>query len=159
MEEGENDYGKGEDISLEFIYDQFIFSESVVNDSPGNDYSISDKQQWVAQMQRRFKGAAIAVINLMESTPSSPALSVCRFQILKSANSAAANYRAACRARSKKEFFAKMSIVVEETDETLYWLEVLSESIIKIDGELVSDLQGEWLQLLKIVARARKNIA
>ncbi len=47
-------------------------------------------------------------------------------QLLRSATSVAANYRAACRARSQAEFFSKISIVVEEADETLFWVGVIS---------------------------------
>lgn len=68
----------------------------------------------------------------------------------------AANYRAACRARSSKEFFAKLSIVVEETDETLFWLEVLEEAEM-ITAEKLTFLKAETTEILKILAKARKN--
>jgi four helix bundle protein len=48
-------------------------------------------------------------------------------QLIRSATSAAANYRAACRARSRREFAARLGVVIEETDETLFWLELLEE--------------------------------
>lgn len=76
--------------------------------------------------------------------------------LLRSSTSMAANYRAACRARSSKEFFAKLSIVVEETDETLFWLEVLEEAEM-ITAEKLTFLKAETTEILKILAKARKN--
>lgn len=66
----------------------------------------------------------------------------------------AANYRAACRARSDKEFYAKVSIVVEEADETLFWLEILKESgIYNTDTKL----ENEAIEILAIMAKSRKT--
>ncbi|MEM7573511.1 MAG: four helix bundle protein [Bacteroidota bacterium] len=87
---------------------------------PDSGYSKSDKKAFVEELQKRTKAQAISVINLIERTPFSPGMKVLGNQIIKSATSTAANYRAACRARSKNEFFAKMSIVVEESDETVF---------------------------------------
>ncbi len=77
-------------------------------------------------------------------------------QLLRSATSVAANYRAACRARSQKEFFSKLSIVVEEADESLFWLEMLVEAAI-VDTNKLQPLITEAIEILKIVATARKN--
>ena len=75
-------------------------------------------------------------------------------QLLRSATSVAANYRAACRARSKAEFIAKLSIVVEEADEVLFWLELISESgISKIDDALFR----EGKEILFIMSASRKS--
>jgi four helix bundle protein len=104
-----------------------------------------------------MKLASIEVINFFEQQQNSPAIGVIRFQILKSSTSAAANYRAACRARSKKEFYAKLCIVVEETDETLFWLEILHDSNIETDKTAVTTLGKEWQEILMIVAKARAN--
>lgn len=109
------------------------------------------------KMRRRTKAAALAIVNLMNKQQATPALNVIRHQILKSATSSAANYRAACRARSKKEFYAKLSIVVEETDETLFWLEMLHDSEIQIDKEAITTLGKEWQEILMIMAKARSN--
>ncbi|MGV8093364.1 MAG: four helix bundle protein [Mangrovibacterium sp.] len=67
-----------------------------------------------------------------------------------------ANYRAACRARSKAEFYSKMSIVVEEADETEMWLEILILSGI-FDNDQSKKLWNESLEILKIMSKARKN--
>ena len=135
--------------------DTLLEEEQATYGGNGNRMS---KEAYVSYMTARTKQAAIGVINLMEKTGNSPALSVIRFQLIKSATSAAANYRAACRTRSKKEFFSKLSIVVEETDETVYWLEVALESDVKCDEAAVKQLHNEWEQLLKIMAKARATV-
>ena len=78
-------------------------------------------------------------------------------QLIRSSTSSAANYRAACRARSKAEFFAKMSIVVEEADETVFWLELLEESQL-VTADRLASLKQEATEILSIMAKARKNI-
>jgi four helix bundle protein len=104
-----------------------------------------------------MESASIEVINFFEKQQNSPAIGGVRYQTLKSSTSAAANYRAACRARSKKEFYAKLCIVVEETDETLFWLEILHDSDIKTNKDAVTILGKEWQEILMIVAKARAN--
>ena len=68
---------------------------------------------------------SIDVIDLVELLPNKKATSVISYQILKSGTSVGANYRAARRARSDKEFISKINIVLEEADETLFWLEII----------------------------------
>src|SRR5437667_2214631 len=77
-------------------------------------------------------------------------------QLLRSATSVGANYRAACRAQSRAEFAAKLSIVVEEADETLYWLELLEDSGMFKHGRL-AELRKEANELLSIVIASRKT--
>ncbi len=77
-------------------------------------------------------------------------------QILKSATSIAANYRAVGRARSKAEFVAKLGVVIEEADETVFWLELLAESGI-VKAEKLCDLLAEGNQLLAIFSAARST--
>ena len=77
-------------------------------------------------------------------------------QILKSATSTAANYRAVIRSRSKKEFYSKLSITVEECDETLFWLEILEETNL-VDIKILKPLKNETTELLKILSKSRKN--
>jgi len=76
--------------------------------------------------------------------------------LLRSATSVAANYRAACRARSSAEFYAKISIVIEEADETLFWLELLAESGATTEAS-VAHLKKEATAILSVMAKARKN--
>ena len=75
----------------------------------------------------RTKKLAVSIINELSDLPYSDKVSVIRKQIFRSSSSIAANYRAMCRARSNKEKYAKLCIVVEEADETVFWLEIIDE--------------------------------
>jgi len=104
----------------------------------------------------RLKQFALRIIKLYQGLPKSGEAQIIGKQLLRSATSVAANYRAACRARSGKEFFSKLSIVVEEADETLFWLELLLDSKIFSNNKL-KFIMIESLEILKIVSTARKN--
>jgi four helix bundle protein len=80
------------------------------------------------ELKDRTKAFALRVIKMSEVLPRTRAANVITNQILRSATSMAANYRAAGRARSMAEFVAKMGVVVEEADETVLWLELLTDS-------------------------------
>jgi len=77
------------------------------------------------QLKVRTKLYSLAIIDLVEKLPITTASKIVAYQIAKSGTSVGANYRAVCRARSDKEFIAKMEIVLEEADETLFWLEII----------------------------------
>jgi four helix bundle protein len=77
------------------------------------------------QLKHRTKQYSILILDIVERLPVSTSSKVIAHQIAKSGTSVGANYRAACRARSDREFIAKMEIVLEEADETLYWLELI----------------------------------
>lgn len=77
-------------------------------------------------------------------------------QFLSSATSTGVNYRAVCRARSKAEFYAKLSITRKETDESLFWMEIITESGI-LPVERLDSLMQEATEILKILSKARKN--
>jgi four helix bundle protein len=83
----------------------------------------------------RTKAFALAIIRLVEGLPRSRAVDIIGRQLLRAETSVAANYRAACRARSRREFVAKMGIVEEEADESEFWLEILSDSDCQIIPE------------------------
>ena len=78
-------------------------------------------------LQRRRRKLAVDAIRMAGDLPRTRAADVIGRQLVRSATSVAANYRSACRARSRKDFIAKMGIVEEETDETAFWLELLAE--------------------------------
>ena len=78
-----------------------------------------------AEFTLKTKKFALDVVALVEQLPVSKTNDVVGKQLLRSATSVAANYRASCRARSRREFIAKMGIVEEEADESQFWLEVL----------------------------------
>ena len=79
-------------------------------------------------LKRRTKAFALRILKLVDALPKTTAGRALASQIVRSGTSVAANYRAACRARSTADFIAKMGIVEEESDETLFWLELLEES-------------------------------
>lgn len=79
------------------------------------------------QLQDRTKAFAISVIDLVEKMNYSISKKAVMSQLVRSSTSVAANYRSACRARSDRDFFAKMNIVLEEADESCLWLEIVQE--------------------------------
>jgi four helix bundle protein len=101
-----------------------------------------------SELRGRTKKFAIRIVNLFRALPRSTDAQTLGKQVLRSGTSVGANYRAVCRARSKAEFIAKMGIVVEEADETVFWLELLgetgiippqrTEALIKEGNELVA---------------------
>ena len=81
-----------------------------------------------ADLKQRTKEFALRVIRMTDALPKRMAADVLGRQLIRSATSVAANYRGACRARSRADFVAKMGIVEEEADESVLWLELLAES-------------------------------
>lgn len=79
------------------------------------------------ELKNRTKKFAIDTILFTEALPKSKANDVITYQLIKSATSVGANYRACCRGRSTAEFLSKLNIVVEESDESGYWYELLDE--------------------------------
>jgi four helix bundle protein len=108
------------------------------------------------ELKARTKSFALRVIKLVGALPSDSATRVIENQMLRSATSVGANYRAACRAQSPAAFAAKLAVVIEEADETLYWLELLAESG-RVKAALLEDLQKEVSALVVIVTAARKT--
>ncbi len=82
------------------------------------------------QMKKRTKEFAKEIINLCRQLPDTREGRLIGNQIFRSGTSVGSNYRAVCRARSKADFIAKLGLVLEEVDETLYWLELLTETKI-----------------------------
>jgi four helix bundle protein len=80
------------------------------------------------QLRERTKAFALRVIKMSQALPRTREANVLSQQILRSATSMAANYRAAGRSRSKAEFVAKLGVVIEESDETVFWLEMLVDA-------------------------------
>jgi len=105
----------------------------------------------------KTKLLAIMIIKEFSKIPYNEAFSVIRKQIFRSSTSMAANYRAMCRARSKAERFSKLSIVIEETDETLFWLEMLEE-LNYIQQEILLDLKIKTEEILKVTSSYRKML-
>jgi four helix bundle protein len=104
-------------------------------------------------LQDRAKKFAIRVIHASARVPKTEAGRILTRQFLRSGTSLAANYRAACRSRSAADFISKISTAVEETDETLFWFEVLVESDI-VRLRVLKSLMTECEELLKILAKS-----
>lgn len=102
----------------------------------------------------RTKRFSIRIINLIESMPLSVARKVMAYQLVKSGTSVGANFRASRRARSDKEFVAKLQIVLEEVDECCYWLEVIQE----LKWADVDDLLKEANELTAIIVSILKKM-
>src|SRR5438132_12293958 len=107
------------------------------------------------ELQARTKAFALRAIKLVDALARSLAAQVIGRQLLRSATSVGANYRAACRAQSRPEFAAKLSIVVEEADESLYSLELIQESKL-IKSELLRVIK-EPNELVAIMLALRKT--
>ncbi|PYL20949.1 MAG: four helix bundle protein [Verrucomicrobia bacterium] len=110
------------------------------------------------ELQDRTRRFALRVLKLVDALPNTIAGRAISSQLVRSAMSVGANHRAACRARSRVEFAAKLGTVLEEADESLYWLEMIR------DGELMSDskislLLKEANELTAILAAGRKSAA
>lgn len=101
------------------------------------------------ELKDRTKRFAVRIIRMSQALPRTRQAGVINSQILRSATSMAANYRAVGRARSKAEFIAKIGIVIEEADETVFWLELLVETGI-IKATKLQNLLNEANQLLSI---------
>lgn len=118
---------------------------------------MTEKEKFITQLKQRTKKFAVDVILFCNSLKKNKAASVITYQLIKSSTSTAANYRAACRARSKKEFFSKICIVVEEADETEFWLEIIKETSISSDEMELERLLKEALEILKITSKAKSS--
>jgi len=105
--------------------------------------------EFVEDMKDRTKAFAIRIIRAFNALPKTDAARTIGRQFLRSGTSVGANYRAVCRARSKKEFIAKLGIVIEEADETAFWLDVLADANI-VSRPRITPLLQEAHELLAI---------
>ena len=112
------------------------------------------------ELKQRSKQFALRIVKLVGALPRTREAEVIGKQLLRSATSVGANYRAACRARSKADFISKIGIVEEEADESLYWLELIVEAGL-LPASSVSDLMREADELVAIFVAtghsAKKN--
>ena len=105
-------------------------------------------------LKARTKKFALRVVKVVRSLPQSAEGRLVGNQLLRSGTSVAANYRAVCRARSRPEFLAKLAIVIEEADETAFWLEFLVDAGL-ITAAKLQDLISEANQLVAIFNASR----
>ncbi|TAK93073.1 MAG: four helix bundle protein [Verrucomicrobia bacterium] len=109
-----------------------------------------------AELKQRTKQFGIRIVKLVEALPRTPTAGVIGRQLLRSGTSVGANYRAVCRAKSRAGFIAKLGIVEEECDESIYWLEMLVESNL-VKPTLISALMKEGEEILAIVVASSKT--
>jgi four helix bundle protein len=107
-------------------------------------------------LRDRTKAFALRVIRMSQALPRNREANVICQQVLRSATGMAANYRAAGRSRSKAEFVAKIGVVIEEADETVFWLEMLADSGL-VRPQKLTKLQIEANELLAIFAASRRT--
>src|ERR1041385_7194413 len=110
------------------------------------------------EMIKRTKKFAVEVHKLVEEIPTTRAANNICYQILKSSSSVAANYRAACLAKSTADFINNLKIVEEESDETMLWLEMMEEVDIVPDVKKHKELHGEANHLTAIFVKSLKTL-
>ena len=115
-----------------------------------------EKAEFVQEMLTKTKQLTLRSLKVFQSLPITDEAKVIGKQFLRSSTSVGANYRAVCRARSKAEYFSKLSITIEETDETMFLIEILIESGI-LSKEKLGKLYEDYESIIKILATARKN--
>lgn len=108
------------------------------------------------ELRQRTKKFGVDVIKLVESLPSTQTGKVIGNQLLRSALSVGANYRAACRGRSKADFISKVGITIEEADESQHWLEMLAEAGI-VTPDKLKPLILETNELIAILTASAKT--
>lgn len=108
------------------------------------------------ELKDKTKRFGIDIIRFCGDLPRNMSVYVMIKQLIRSATSTGANYRAACRARSRMEFIAKLGIVEEEADESIYWMELLTESGF-VPCDKVSRLLKEANEILSIIVSSIKT--
>ena len=120
-------------------------------------YTMTEKEIFIERLKKRTKKFAVDVIKFCNSLKTCKASTVVSYQLVKSATSTGANYRAVCRARSNTEFFSKICIVVEEVDESEYWLEIINEANLSNDSDELERLTKEANEITRIMTKAKNS--
>lgn len=108
------------------------------------------------ELKARTKKFALRVINLVNALPNTRTGNVISTQLLRAGTSVGANYRAVCLAKSKADFVSKLGIVVEEADESAFWMELIAESKL-IPENLIKNLLNETYKIVAIMVASRKS--
>lgn len=114
------------------------------------------KDEFTQTMRNQTKSLAIRTIKLYRELPAAEDARVVGKQLLRSATSTAANYRAVCRARSEAEYFSKLSVTIEEADESALWLEIIAETGM-LPAARVLPLHADFEEMTAILGKARKT--
>ena len=109
-----------------------------------------------SELKQRTKAFALRVVKLVGALPGTSVGKTLGHQLLRSGTSVGANYRAAYRGRSKAEFAAKLGIVIEEADESCYWMELIIESCL-LEKSMIDPLLDEANQITAIMVASRKT--
>ena len=109
-----------------------------------------------AELKKRTKVFGLRVMKLVGALPNDSVGRAIGSQLIRSGTSVGANYRAACRGRSKAEFVAKLGIVIEESDESGYWMELIVEGEL-LPAAKVESLMDEANQITAIMVASRKS--
>lgn len=120
-----------------------------------------EKDNWLEykiKLRDRLKTFACNILELSAEFSDNPRSRVLNYQLTKAGTSVYANYRAALRGRSKAEFFSKLSIAVEEADESEMWLDLIITTKL-IRNEKITALYSESLDLVKMLSSLRKRIS
>jgi len=110
------------------------------------------------ELKKRTKSFSLRIIKLVGALPKTVEGRAIGSQLIRSGTSVGANYRAACRGRSKPDFVAKLGIVEEEADESVFWMELIIETNM-MKKELVEPLLQEANELVAIMTASRKSAA
>ena len=105
-------------------------------------------------LKKRTKRFALRILKLVAALPNTVQGRTVAGQLVRAGTSVGSNYRAACRARSQAEFIAKVGVVLEETDESAFWLELIIEGEL-LRARLVQPLLDQANELIRIMARSR----
>ena len=116
-----------------------------------------EKIEFRENLKIRLRQFVLDLIRLCKSLPREDDAIILKKQLLRSGSSVYANYRAANRARSKAEFFSKLSIVVEEADETLFWIEMFIDGGFIVEEKLF-ELRNESEEILKLMSSYRSKL-
>ena len=108
------------------------------------------------ELRDRSRQFSMRIVQLYRALPKSVEAQVMGKQVLRAGTSVAANYRAACRSRSRAEFVSKLAVVVEEADESVYWLGMIAEAGL-FPAKKMQSLQQEALELTKIFSASRST--
>ena len=121
---------------------------------------MSDTEMKHQNLQDRTRQFALDVIHFVESLPANETCKTLGRQLLRSGTSVGANYRAACRARSQADFISKMGVVLEEADESAYWIELLNDAhktTVRESGDLLREANELIAITTSSINTARKN--
>src|SRR6266496_607443 len=108
------------------------------------------------EMKARTKAYAVRVVKLVQALPRNRECDILGSQLLRAGTSVGANYRAVCRAKSTADFINKLRIVEEECDESLFWMEILTDAAL-VKASRLRYLMAEGEEILRIVVSSAKT--